>query len=295
MKLGVHLPQWGVGGDRQGVLSVAAAAEESGFDSVWVADHVTFPVETQSPYPYRSSGPPFDAEDGFLDGLTMLGVVAGATTRVRLGTSVLLAPLRSPLELAKRVATLDVLSSGRVELALGVGWRKEEYEAVGIPFGSRGTRLDEMVVAMSRLWRDGRGSWAGSTFSYPAVVCEPRPLQPGGPPIWIGGTTEAALRRAVRCGYGWHGVGGDPSRVDDARRRLRELADEEGRDPDQVRISLSVGLPSDATRATEKMMALARTGVDQAVLNLAVPDAPQQCDILRSVGPRLIEETSATG
>ena len=122
MKIGLHVPQWGPDATRSGVLSVARAVEDAGLDSVWVADHVVYPLRSQSRYPYREEGTPFAPEEGFLDAITTLGALAGATKRVLLGTSVLVLPMREPLQVAKALATLDVLSDGRVIAGVGAGW-----------------------------------------------------------------------------------------------------------------------------------------------------------------------------
>lgn len=285
MRIGVHLPQWGPGANRAGLLAVAIAADEAGFDSVWVADHVTFPVASTSQYPYRADGTPFQASDGFLDSLTMLAVVAGVTERVRLGTSVLLAPLRHPLALAKTIATLDVLSNGRVELALGAGWWREEYEALGIDFATRGARLDETIDALRDLWTDGVAARDGATVSFPEAVCEPRPIQPGGPPLWVGGTSEPAMRRAVRLGVGWHGVGGSRSALADARQRLGELA--AGLDRPPVPMSSSIGLPLDVDGAVSRLTALRTDGVNQVVVNFPTDSVDELAGHLRRSGPVL--------
>ena len=141
MRIGVHVPQWGQSATRSGVLDVALAAEASGLDSIWVADHLVFPVESKSRYPYRPDGVPFDLADGFLEALTELAVVAGATSRIGLGTSVLVMPMRDPLTTAKVATTIDVLSVGRLQLALGAGWWREEFDALGQACEGRGGRM----------------------------------------------------------------------------------------------------------------------------------------------------------
>jgi probable F420-dependent oxidoreductase len=269
MRAGIHVPQWGPEATRAGVLEIARSAEAAGLESIWVADHIVLPARTGSRYPYSRDGTTaFKPEDGFLDALTTLAVIAGATDRIRLGTSVLVLPMRQPLPVAKAVATLDVLSQGRLVLALGTGWLREEFDALGVPFATRGERLAEMVAALRRLWADGRAAAEGEHVSFQEVVCEPRPVQPGGPPLWIGGTSEAALRRAAEYGDGWHAVGSRPERLAEGRRRLAELARGYGRDPAALNFSTSAGLPSERGLALERLLALQAAGLDDVVLNL---------------------------
>ena len=269
MRVGIHVPQWGPEATRAGVLEVARAAEDSGLDSVWVADHIALPVTMSTLYPYSRDGTTsFKPEDGFLDALSTLAVIAGATERVGLGTSVLVVGMRHPLALAKAVATLDVLSQGRVILAVGAGWLKEEIEALGADFATRGTRMRETVSALRRLWTAGRAGAEGTQVRFREMVCEPKPMQPGGPPIWVGGTSDAALRRAAEYGDGWHAVG---SRVDllvERRQRLEQFARGLSRDPSRLNFSTSTGLPADPALALNRLRDLKRIGVDDAILNL---------------------------
>jgi probable F420-dependent oxidoreductase len=243
-------------------------------------------VASATRYPYsRDGATAFRPEDGFLDALTTLAVVAGATERVRLGTSVLVVGMRHPLALAKAVATLDVLSNGRVVLAIGAGWLKEEMEALGADFATRGARMCETVSALRRLWTVGRAAAEGTQVQFHEMVCEPKPAQPGGPPIWVGGTSVSALRRAAEYGDGWHAVG---SRVDvlaDGRRQLDQFARELSRDPSLLNFSTSAGLPIDPALALDRLRGLQGIGIDDAILNLPadnVRDMRAQIDRLAS-------------
>src|SRR5262249_21335608 len=157
--IGVHLQTWGAFARRPAILSVARTVEDAGLDSVWVADRVVFPLRSRTQYPYGELL--YAAEDGFLEALSTLAVVAGATSRISLGTSALVLPTRHPLLLAKSIATLDVLSEGRIVLAVGIGWWREEYEALGVPFERRGHRFEEQIRILRRLWTDGRAAHNG--------------------------------------------------------------------------------------------------------------------------------------
>jgi probable F420-dependent oxidoreductase len=274
VKIGAHLPQWGPGADAIGVRDVAQAVEASGLDSVWVADHVAIPLQSASRYPYRNDGAPFDPNDGFLDALTTLAVVAGMTRRVQLGTSVMVLPMREPLSTAKAVATLDVLSGGRTLIAIGSGWCKEEFEALGQHFETRGGRMDEQIDILRDAWTAGTVSREGTYFHFPAVACNPLPVQPGGPALLIGGMGPAALRRAATRGNGWHAVGADIEALAAGRRQLAAYARSVGRDPATITTSTSAGLSRDLDRAISRVQALASAGVDHLVLNFpGGPDA----------------------
>jgi probable F420-dependent oxidoreductase len=268
VKLGIHLPQWGADATREGVLAVARAAEEAGLHSVWVADHIVHPLTTGSVYPYRGGGVPFGPEEGFLEAFSTLALVAGATERVRLGTSVLILPMRDPLLTAKVVATLDVLSHGRVELGIGAGWWAEEFSAVSAPFAGRGARLDEQIDVIRRLWSGERTSYAGGFYSFDPVTCRPSPVQCGGPPILIGGMNQHAHRRAVRLGDGWHAVGADPDKIRQGREAIARLCEDAGRDPASILVSTSTGFGRDSGRALSRLEALGEAGVELAVLNI---------------------------
>jgi probable F420-dependent oxidoreductase len=277
VKIGVHVPQWGPSATRHGVLAVARAAEDGGLDSVWVADHVVFPLRSESTYPYRAGGVPFEPHDGFLEALATMAVLAGATSRISIGTSVLVLPMRNPLLVAKELSTVDVLSGGRTIVAVGAGWWQEEFAALGVPFRARGRRLDEQIEIVQRLWRDGTLAWDGEFFRFEEVVCEPRPAQPGGPPLWIGGTGPRARERAARLGDGWHGIGARTEEIAAGRREILAAAAEAGRDPSAVSISTSTGLPPDPERQLERLFALAGCGVGHVVLNVRGDTAQEAC------------------
>ena len=269
MKIGVHVPQWGGSATRSGVLDVAQAAEVSGLDSVWVADHLVFPVKSESQYPYRPDGVPFDLQDGFLEALTELAVVAGGTSRVGLGTSVLVLPMRDPLTTAKVATTIDVLSEGRLQLALGAGWWQEEFEALGQAFAGRGARMDEQIDILRSVWSSPTFAHNGASYNFPELSCTPLPAQAGGPPLLIGGMNPAALKRAAQRGDGWHAVGADLEVFAKNRARLDDLAREAGRDPSEVIMSTSAGLSTNPDRAIGRLRDLAEVGVSQVVLNFA--------------------------
>lgn len=277
MKVGIHVSQWGPNANRDGTLAVARLAEDAGLDSIWVADHVVYPLRSQSKYPYREDGAPFAPEDGFLEALTTLAAIAGATERVRLGTSVLVLPMREPLQTAKTIATLDVLSGGRVIVGVGVGWWAEEFRALGAKFECRGCRMDEQIAILRALWRGGAVSHKGEFYEFDELACEPCPLQPGGPPLLIGGLGTAGRRRAGTLGDGWHALGSHGPALSEGMAEVRQIAQQAGRDPQELIFSTSAGLPPDPERAIRRLQRLQDIGVDQVVLNVPSNSFGEMC------------------
>jgi probable F420-dependent oxidoreductase len=293
MKIGVHVPQWGPDATRAGVLSVARAAEEAGLDSVGVADHVVHPLRSESSYPYREDGTPFAPEDGFLEAVVTLSAIAGATERVLLGTSVLVLPMREPLQVAKALATLDVLSAGRVIVGVGAGWWEEEFRALGAPFRDRGRRLDEQIGILRALWRDGALEHRGEFYEFDEVVSEPRPIQPGGPPVLVGGMRRAGRRRAGRLGDGWHALGSHDATLLEGFAEVRRVAGECGRDPADLLLSTSAGLPKEPDHAIRRLRRLEAAGVDHVVLNVAGNTAAEVQAAIGQLGSGVLPEVRA--
>jgi probable F420-dependent oxidoreductase len=207
MRYGFYLPTRGPTATRAGVLALAREGERLGLHSAMIADHIVFPLESESAYPYTVDRKHPGGGDA-LETFSILGVVAGATERLRLVTSVLVLPYRNPVLTAKMVASLDVLSGGRVTLGVGVGWLKEEFEALDSPeFDRRGAVTDEWITIFKQLWSQSPASFTGQFYAYDDIRAEPFPLQKPHPPIWVGGHSKAALRRTARHGDGWHPVG----------------------------------------------------------------------------------------
>jgi probable F420-dependent oxidoreductase len=178
----------------------------------------------------------------WLDPIVTLSTVAAATERVKLGTSVFVLPYRDPVTLAAELAALDVLSGGRLIFGIGVGWMREEFEAIGVPPDERGARTDEHLRVLRTLWTEDPASFRGRFTSFDGVVLATRPRTEGGPPIWVGGNSDPALRRALRFGEGWHGFEVFPEEVPGVVRRLERLAGEVGRDPAELELSVARGL-----------------------------------------------------
>ena len=248
MRFGFYLPTRGPTATREGILALAREGERLGLHSAMVADHIVFPVESESAYPYTLDRRHPGGGDA-LETFSILGVVAGATERLHLVTSVLVLPYRNPVLTAKMVASLDVLSGGRVTLGVGVGWLKEEFEALHSPaFDNRGAVTDEWIAIFKQLWTRSPASFTGTYYSYTNIRAEPFPHQKPHPPIWVGGHSRAALRRTARFGDGWHPVGAiaaSPLPPQEMRQHidtLKRLTEAEGRDFSDLTISYKAPL-----------------------------------------------------
>jgi probable F420-dependent oxidoreductase len=247
MKFGILLPHAGRAADPDALVAVAQAAEDAGFDSVWVGDHVVLP-QTTSTYPYADDGRyPLPADRPFLEAFTTLGFVAGATSRVQLGVSVCVVPHRPIALLAKVTATLDFLSRGRAVLGVGSGWSREEIEALGMPFHRRGAFTDEALAFSQAAWGapDGRLSFHGEFIDAEEMYILPRPPQGSALPIWVGGDSRAARRRAARFGSVWFPPlwGNTADGLRSGLAEIRSLAHQNGR-ADTGEIGLATVAPA---------------------------------------------------
>lgn len=219
------------GGDLAGILDAARAADDAGIGQLVLPDHVVMGPRVDR-YPFGKF--PYGPEEPWVEPLTMLAAIAAVTRRVRLATGVLIAPLRPAVVLAKTASTLDALSGGRLDLGVGTGWQREEFEAVGVPFAGRAARMDDIVRACQALWtHEPPVSFSSPTVSFEDLWCEPRPTQPRGIPVWFGGgPTEATARRVAELGVGWLPIGVMPR--DELARGIELLRAEfarAGRDP----------------------------------------------------------------
>ncbi len=264
MKIGVFPPFANPLCTPEHVAAVGRAADERGFSSLWVAEHVVLFEEYSSRYPYLESGRfPAAPDRGLTEPFATIGFLAAVTTNIRLGTGVLLVPQRNPVYTAKSVTTLDWLSNGRMDLGIGVGWLAEEFAALGVPFDRRGERCDEYLAVMRSLWTDEVSSFKGEFYELPQARQFPKPVQLPHPPIHVGGESNAALRRAARLAEGWYGYNLDPSGAAERVAKLRTLIAEAGRAPSDVLVSVSPYMHEVTEREVE---AYAEAGVDQLVL-----------------------------
>ena len=189
------------------LAAIARKAEELGFESLWIPEHIILPVEYKSPYPYSSSGRmPAPPDAPLHDPMIALAYVAGITSTIKLATGIFVLPIRNPFTTAKAVASLDVLSGGRFIFGVGIGWFEEEFDVVGMNFKDRALRTREYLELMKELWTSARPAYKGKTVSIEGVGFMPKPAQQPHPPIVFGGHTEPALRRTARLGDGWYGI-----------------------------------------------------------------------------------------
>jgi probable F420-dependent oxidoreductase len=275
-----------IGIDGTDALEVCRRAEAAGFESVWGGEHVILPDSIESPYPYTSDGKiPATPDTPIPDPLIWLAFAAAAAPTLRLGTCILIVPQRNPLVLAKELATLDRLSGGRVELGLGVGWMKEEFDALGIPWERRGARTDEYVAAMRALWSGPHVEFHGEFVDFPKVTCSPRPVQTS-IPILVGGDTDAAIRRAGRLADGYFPGEGDLERLKGLIARVRVAAEQAGRDPDAIEINaMFTGHLGDPVAGAEQ---LAEAGVGRAMIPAFFYAGPGGLDRLDEFGDKVI-------
>jgi probable F420-dependent oxidoreductase len=233
MRIGIHLPQYGRVAGRDAIVEAARLAEDLGFVDVWVSDHIVHPATQDYPSPH------------LVDPIVTLSWAAAVTERVRLGTSVWVAPLHHPVESANTLASLDVLSGGRLTIGVGVGWSEAEFDALGQRFGDRGDRTDEILDLWRACWRDDPVRFEGEHYRLDDVRVLPQPV--GDMPIWVGGGTERAHRRAVERGDGFQLIGLKPDRARPVIERIRRDRPEEsftislrtgwdpnGMDPDEI-------------------------------------------------------------
>ncbi len=222
-------------------LELCHVAEEAGFESLWGGEHVVLPVSIESSYPYSKDGKiPAENDTPIPDPLIWLAFAAAATSKLRLGTCILIVPQRNPLVLAKELATLDRISGGRLELGLGVGWLEEEFVALGIPWERRGKRNDEYIEAMQALWAGPAAEYHGEFVDFDPVTCSPRPVQDN-IPILVGGDSDVAIRRAVRMADGYFPGEGNNERLAGLVARLHEKAEASDRDPASIEINAMFG------------------------------------------------------
>ncbi|MDP6342991.1 MAG: TIGR03619 family F420-dependent LLM class oxidoreductase [Alphaproteobacteria bacterium] len=300
MQYGLMIMTRGPGRDGAGLLAMARAAEAGGLEYLAINDHVLVPGGIDSRYPYSDDGVWAGAAAGeCLETVTAAAFIAAATSRIRLLTSVLVVPHRPAALAAKMLTTVEVLSGGRLTVGCGAGWMREEFEALQLPpFAERGKVTDEYIAAFRELWTAERSSFSGDYVSFSDVVFEPKPLQKPHPPVWIGGESPPAIRRAARLGDGWYPASHNPAflldtpgRYAEALKLLHEEADKQGRDPRAIHRAYLALRPLETTsqaeggdrrplsgtpaEVAEDIAAFAERGVETIIFNIAAPELDQ--------------------
>jgi probable F420-dependent oxidoreductase len=272
MRLGLHALGIGTGAESAVIQAVAVGAEQRGFATLWAGEHVVMVDDAASRYPYADDGKiavPADAD--WIDPMIGLSFAAAATTTIGIATGVLLLPEHNPVIVAKQAASLDKLSGGRFSLGIGIGWSREEFDAIGVSFERRSARTADYVAAMRAIWCDDIASYTGEFVNFENIRVNPKPRERA-IPIVCGGNSDAALRRVAQWGDGWYGF--NLRDVDDVAAKvttLHRLCQEAGRDPADLRVAVALRQPDPVEKGR-----LAELGVDELVLVASPPDDPAQ-------------------
>lgn len=273
MKIGLHALGIGTGATREAIDVVASTAEACGFSALWVGEHVIAVEASTSRYPYSPTGQiAVPAEAAWNDPMITLSFAAAATTTITLATGVLLLPEHNPLIVAKQAATLDQLSHGRFVLGVGLGWSREEFAALGVPFERRGERTEQYVRAMRTLWRDDPAAFDSEFVRFEDVRLHPKPRNGTSIPVVLGGNSDSALRRVAAWADGWYGFNLDSvADVADRYEFLRSACREAGRDVNDLHCSVALRQPDPGN-----LSALADLGLDELVVVESPPPDPDQ-------------------
>jgi probable F420-dependent oxidoreductase len=261
MKVGVNLINFGPGASPDSLLRWAQLSESLGYHLLMTSDHIAITPDVQSRYPAP-----------FFEPISLLGWLAGVTSTIEIGTTVMIVPYRNPLEIARACANIDQLSGGRFILGVGIGWAQEEFQGLRVPFKSRGAMTNEYLEAIKLLWTQDVASYEGKFTSFENVHTEPRPIRSPHPPIWVGGPSDAAMRRTVRYGDAWH-----PIRIrmdwfkDTGIPRLKEIADAEGRAMPMLCPRIKLRLTGSPINDTERVVG--EGSLDQVHRDLAELEA----------------------
>ena len=297
MEFGIAVGNFGTFGKHGGaaeIIEVGRFAEQAGFDSVWVHDHLVMPATIRARYPYNDSGVAgFAYRQDIYDPLAIMAALAVKTKRVRIGSSVLIIPYRNPVLLARMLATLDQLSDGRIILGLGVGWMAEEFDALGIGeyYAIRGSVTDEWIRICTTLWGSaGPAAYDGRFHSFNGLEPRPRPVQQPSVPLWVGGKGAVAARRVARYGSGYQTISSTPEAIRHELELVRAELEARGREPSEITVSMlgpaiKIGAPRDETGATvagskaemiDQLAAYADAGLEHAIVLPSFATGPAQ-------------------
>ena len=284
MRFGLHALGIGAGARRPVVDAVAGAAEACGFATLWAGEHVLMVDDSSSRYPYSPDGQIAVASTAdWLDPIILLSFAAATTSTITIATGVLLLPEHNPVVIAKKAATLDVLSGGRLVLGVGIGWSAEEFAALGVPFRRRASRAEEYVAAMRTIWREEVASFHGEFVGFDSIRVNPKPMGRRAIPIILGGNSDSALRRVARWGDGWYGFNLDgTTEVAQRVHDLKRWCEDAGRDVSGLRLAVSLQDPRPSD-----VVVLAHLGIDELVIVEGPPsDAEQAAPWVRELADR---------
>ena len=258
MKYGISIISRGPDATPAILSNVAERADAAGLDALWASDHLIIPKQTVSRYPGRADGQMPDAwKTTYYQPFSVLNYLAAKTKRIRLGPSVLVFPMRNPIEVATQIAEMDQLSGGRVNFGVGVGWFAEEFQALGYPFHERGARTNEGLAICKALWRQGTATFEGRFYQFEEANVGPKPVQEPHPPIYVGGSSDAALRRLAKYGDVWHPLKPTPEQILADKPRIAAALEAEGRASEgfpiapKVALTFQDGPPADGQAPTE--------------------------------------------
>ncbi len=262
MKVGCQMP-FSDATPPEYIRDAGAVVEEVGFDSLWVPEHVVFFDAYESKYPYSNDGRLPGDPRSLLDPFSALTFIAAATSKIKLCTGVCLVPQRNPLYCAKQVADLDYLSNGRFEFGIGIGWLREEFEALGVPWPARAKRLKECIGVMQSLWQDESSQFDGEYFQFEGAFQNPKPVQKPHPPLIFGGESDPALNRVATLGQGWYGFNLTPEKFSAALATLDNLLEQQGRSRDELAIYIT---PAPQCQNPDDLKRFAAAGAEQVIL-----------------------------
>jgi probable F420-dependent oxidoreductase len=290
MRVGLFLPSLSPLATPEFLIAYAEAAEQSGFASIWLGEHVVFLDDYASSYPYSADGRlGLPSDVGLLELFGTLTYLAAVTDRIRLGTAVCLVPQRNPVYTAKSVATADWLSGGRVDFGVGIGWLREEFEVLDEPFERRASRTRDYLAVMRTCWADEVSSYQGEHYTMPPCRMYPKPVQQPNPPIYFGGETDPALRRVATLGNGWIGFNHPPDSAGASIERLERFLVEAGRSRSDVDVTVGTYLQP---VQPSHLPAYRDAGVDQLVLSAFGADAAGIATAIGKLGDEYVDAAS---
>jgi probable F420-dependent oxidoreductase len=295
MRLGFTAPLFGPDAGPDALQAVARQAEDLGYDSLWVSERLLYPVNPQVPYPGTADGLLPLAYRRSLDPLAILAYLAAATSRVRIGTTIINLPFYNPVLLARELTTIDVLSHGRLDLGFGIGWSPDEFEAVGVPMGDRGRRAEEALRVLEAIWRDNPVKFEGRYFQVPESYFDLKPVQKPRPPIYMAAYTPAAMNRIARMADGWNPAGIPHGAMEQMFAAIKQGAAEAGRDPSTLKLIVTANVEfhptplgnerpifvGSAEQIESDIVATRQLGADELIFDaLLSPDVESTEDLL---------------